>query len=139
MATSVLNNFASGCSSPKASVRSPFGECAIDLVHLSRQTLGDRTLEVELLRLFDRQCAQIVAKLETIGVSETGIRHDLAHTLKGSARAVGANAVAAAAELYETELDQSSGKSASSGPFLDELRARVAEARRDVLRLLGAL
>ena len=81
--------------------------CPIDLVHLARQTMGDRALEVELLALFDRQAAQISDKLaaslpgEASDAPTFSCRADLAHKLKGSARAVGAHAVAAAAENYE--------------------------------------
>ena len=90
-----------------ASVSYPSGShlapaCPIDLVHLSRQTMGDRALEVELLALFDRQAGQIAAKLGTIEAGPVEIwRADLAHKLKGSARAIGAHAVAAAADNYE--------------------------------------
>ncbi len=71
----------------------------IDLVHLARQTMGDRELEKELLALFDRQAAQIADQLAT---AESGAESaNLAHKLKGSARAIGAAAVAAAAENYE--------------------------------------
>ena len=38
----------------------------IDLVHLSRQSLGDRALEIELLTLFERQAEQIAARLATL-------------------------------------------------------------------------
>jgi HPt (histidine-containing phosphotransfer) domain-containing protein len=74
-------------------------ETPIDLVHLARQTLGDRELEAELLALFDRQAARIADRLKT-PVAGTASA-DLAHKLKGSARAVGANAVAIAADHYE--------------------------------------
>jgi HPt (histidine-containing phosphotransfer) domain-containing protein len=76
----------------------------IDLVHLSRQTLGDRDLEIELLGLFERQAGQIVAQIANWTGGGRSMRHDLAHTLKGSARAVGAVGVAAAAEAYENSL-----------------------------------
>ena len=66
----------------------------IDLVHLSKQTFGERDLESELLRLFDRQSRQIVDRLTDGPVTESRWRADLAHTLKGSARAVGAFGVA---------------------------------------------
>lgn len=75
---------------------------AIDLVHLSRQSLGDRELESELLNLFVRQAEQIVEHLcSSMGSGDQRWRHDLSHTLKGSARAVGAGRVALAAEAYE--------------------------------------
>ena len=69
---------------------------AIDLVHLARQTLGDRSLETEILALFVKQSEGLCARIA--GASGEQARRDLAHTLKGSARAVGAWRVAAAAE-----------------------------------------
>ena len=76
--------------------------CPIDLVHLARQTMGDRALEGELLALFDRQAGQIAEQLGRADAEATDFsRASLAHKLKGSARAVGAHEVAAAAENYE--------------------------------------
>ena len=37
---------------------------AIDLEHLARMTLGERGLEVEVLALFDRQAAVLLARME---------------------------------------------------------------------------
>ncbi|HUO55161.1 MAG TPA: Hpt domain-containing protein [Rhodoblastus sp.] len=71
----------------------------IDLVHLARQTMGDAALEKELLAMFDRQAAQIASILLVVEQGATSA--DLAHKLKGSARAIGANGIAAAAEHYE--------------------------------------
>jgi HPt (histidine-containing phosphotransfer) domain-containing protein len=76
----------------------------LDLVHLSRQTFGDHALETELLSLFDRQAEQFSARLAEPGARDRGSRADLAHTLKGSARAVGAFALGDAAEAYEAAL-----------------------------------
>jgi HPt (histidine-containing phosphotransfer) domain-containing protein len=76
----------------------------LDLVHLSRQTFGDHTLETELLSLFERQAGQFSARLLEPGSGQAGARADLAHTLKGSARAVGAFALGDAAEAYEAAL-----------------------------------
>ena len=74
---------------------------AIDLVRLSAQSLGDRDLELELLALFDRQAEQILMRLEA-GVAQGERRWlgDLCHTLRGSAQAVVAMPVAAAALQY---------------------------------------
>jgi HPt (histidine-containing phosphotransfer) domain-containing protein len=77
----------------------PSFERPIDLVHLARQTLGDRALEREILDLFTTQVRAVLARLEAAAVAEA--RLDLAHTLKGSARAVGAWKVAAEAEACE--------------------------------------
>jgi len=76
---------------------------AIDLVHLGQQCLGDKSLEMELLALFDRQAARIADELTMPDLAdhERAERCDLAHTLKGSAQAVGAWRVAEAAAAYE--------------------------------------
>ncbi len=93
---------------PPKATPAPSGP-ALDLVHLSRQTLGDRALEMELLGLFDRQAGQIIARLDSdLCASDRKWRHDLSHTLKGSARAVGAVRVAAVAQSYEDALSAQS-------------------------------
>src|SRR5436305_13455602 len=70
----------------------------VDLVHLARTTLGDRSLEREVLQLFDRQAGMLIARMRS--AAPAGIA-TLAHTLKGSARGIGAWRVAHAAELLE--------------------------------------
>jgi HPt (histidine-containing phosphotransfer) domain-containing protein len=74
-------------------------ERPIDLVHLARQTLGDRSLEREVLTLFVVQARSVLAQMEMAAPGR--VRLDLAHTLKGSARSVGAWHVAAEAEACE--------------------------------------
>ncbi len=69
----------------------------INLSHLDRQTLGDRDLEQEILKMFCHQVADISEQLANCEGDE---RMRLAHKLKGAARAVGAFQVAdAAAEI----------------------------------------
>lgn len=63
----------------------------IDLAHLARQTMGDRALEQEVLQLFIRQAKAALMHISKVPVSE---RLRIAHTLKGSARSVGAFALA---------------------------------------------
>jgi HPt (histidine-containing phosphotransfer) domain-containing protein len=70
----------------------------IDLAHLSKQTMGDRDLEHDVLGLFAEQ-AQSVRK--QIGKAEIKDRLFLAHALKGSARGVGAFAIAECACAIE--------------------------------------
>ena len=71
----------------------------VDLVHLSRYTLGDRALEREVLQLF---CTQSVVYLERLRQAQSGQDWtDAAHSLKGSAGAVGAWRVAQAARRAE--------------------------------------
>lgn len=76
----------------------PPGPEPIDRVHLFRMTLGDRRLQDEVLDLFDQQIALLVARMDTAPPGAVGT---LAHTLKGSARGIGAWAVVEAAEAIE--------------------------------------
>jgi HPt (histidine-containing phosphotransfer) domain-containing protein len=106
------------------------GEPAIDLAHLSRQTLGDRSLERELLALYDRQAAQIASQLGLPDLSREAVadRLDLAHTLKGSSRAVGAMRVAEACEALEGLLRAGAPESVVESGMRD-IRRAVAAAR----------
>lgn len=70
----------------------------LDLDHLSRQTMGERALEQEVLAMFSRQLGTIRT---TIGAADDRERARLAHALKGSARAVGAFALADCAARIE--------------------------------------
>src|SRR5262245_43781034 len=83
---------------------------AIDLEHLNRYTGGNRGLNEEILRLFDDQCAAMLAQLERL-IQENGAGtkswHELAHTLKGAARGVGAFELAdIAAEAEKVPADK---------------------------------
>lgn len=67
------------------------GALPIDLPHLARQTMGDRSLEQEILGLFAQQISGIAARMEMASDAE---RAKLAHGLKGAATAVGAFSIA---------------------------------------------
>lgn len=75
-----------------------------------------------MLSLFQVQARAIFAQLQT--VTQPQARFDLAHTLKGSARAVGAWQVAEAAEFCESLGEDSSGWQGG----LAQLQARIAVA-----------
>jgi len=72
----------------------------LDLDHLRRQTAGDGALERELLALFEAQCARLWPLVRGAGVSPLE-QADAAHTLKGSARAVGAWRLASTVDRLE--------------------------------------
>lgn len=74
-------------------------ERPLDLVHLSKYTFGDRSLEGELLGLFRTQADIYVSRLETAGTAKDWC--DAAHSLKGSARGLGAWSLADLAEEIE--------------------------------------
>ncbi len=95
---------------------------AIDWDHLSRQTFGDGELEKELLTMFARQAGLFAARLgEPARGDQNKWRGDVAHTLKGSARAIGAFELAAAAEAYETALNGGADEPADRLRELGEL------------------
>ncbi len=116
---------------PSVSRVAPMSTDAIDTAHLSRQTGGDHELERELLALFAQQCA---AHLRTIhGSLDMQARLDAAHTLKGAARAVGAWAVAEAADRVERGL--SGAGNTVNDAAMDALALATAEARAAIARL----
>ena len=102
----------------------------IDIAHLRRMTLGDAALEREVLTIFSTQALHLVRVLAAMPADAPA----LAHTLKGSARAIGAFAVADAAAHLET-LIKSDGKTAVA---LNELDEAIAQARAVIDALLGA-
>ena len=75
------------------------GPRPIDLVHLSKYTLGNRSLENELLGLFRNQADVYLARLDEAGDDKEW--RDAAHSLKGSARGLGAWALGDLAEEAE--------------------------------------
>jgi HPt (histidine-containing phosphotransfer) domain-containing protein len=93
----------------------------IDLAHLSRMTLGDPELECEVLTMFVAQSAKLLDELTGLPPAAGA----LAHTLKGSARAIGAFAVAEAAARLEGAL----GEAGDARAALDRLADAVAQAQ----------
>ena len=114
------------------------GDPVIDLVHLSKQTLGDAALEMELLRLFEEQAQAFAARLRAPAPQNETARDIqqrivLAHTLKGSSRAIGAFALADAAQAYEDAL-RANAPDADASPR--RLLAALESARAEISRLL---
>jgi HPt (histidine-containing phosphotransfer) domain-containing protein len=72
----------------------------IDIEHLGRMTLGDVGLEREVLAMFSAQAVHLAGVLAALPPDAAA----LAHTLKGSARAIGAFQVAEAAEGLEAAI-----------------------------------
>ena len=102
-------------------------EQPIDLDHLSRMTLGEESLEREVLALFDRQAGMLLTRMSPARLPETAAS---AHTLKGSARGIGAWRVADAAEAVEC------AKTAELRNAISALGAAVNEARAAIADLL---
>jgi HPt (histidine-containing phosphotransfer) domain-containing protein len=100
----------------------------IDIDHLKRMTLGDESLEREVLAMFSAQSVSLIGALAALPAEA----RELVHTLQGSARAIGAFAVADAAAVLEAALTNS-GDPAEA---LAELKDAVAQARAAIDALL---
>ncbi|WP_296743770.1 Hpt domain-containing protein [Mesorhizobium sp.] len=98
----------------------------VDLAHLARQTMDDRALEQEVLALFVQQALSVRDKI--LGADERE-RVLLAHGLKGSARGIGAFAVAECAAAIETQPDDTRTLK-KLGSLIEEVRDFVAAISR---------
>jgi len=102
----------------------------IDLVFLARQTMGDRRLECEVLRMFETQVAlyfERVASAMDVEKIVVGL-----HTLKGAALSVGAMALAEQAKAAEQEF-------AETGKLDEETLADLGMAVSEVVGYIGAI
>jgi HPt (histidine-containing phosphotransfer) domain-containing protein len=107
-------------------------QSVIDRVHLGRMTLGEHGLEEEVLALFERQAGMLVARMRA---AEPTAIAAFAHTLKGSARGVGAWRIAEAAERLEVNAIGFGDRELATA--IEQLAAAVIEARvliADMLR-----
>lgn len=123
-ASTVTGSMAARCSGERA-------QTPIDRVHLARYTFGSLPLELEVLGLFADQAPKTLGELA--GAPTDKAWRDAAHTLKGSARAVGAwriAEVAERAEALETIVDHRARARAV---------ATLAEALDEAIRYIGSL
>ena len=98
----------------------------IDLAHLSRQTMGDRELEREVLQLFVQQALTVRDQIVNANLKE---RLFLAHGLRGSARGIGAFGIAeCAGEIEKRPAEKSELHRLSL--LIDEVRDFIAAISR---------
>ena len=112
----------------------PASGVVIDTEHLSRMTLGELSLQREVLALFDRQADMLLARIRQ---GAPAMAAASAHTLKGSAVGIGAFKVARAVE----EVEQAQAlkiRDAQIGAAIDTLAAMLEEAKAEIARLLQA-
>jgi len=107
----------------------PALEVVIDTVHLSRMTLGELSLQREVLALFDRQADMLLPRIRQ---GAPALAAASAHTLKGSAVGIGAFKVARAVEEVEQARD------VAIGAAVETLAAVLEEAKAEIARLLQA-
>jgi HPt (histidine-containing phosphotransfer) domain-containing protein len=104
---------------------------SIDREHLARMTLGESSLEREVLALFNRQAEILLARMRQ---APPTVAAAAAHTLKGSARGIGAWQVARAAEAVELAVPHSSGAFEAALATLEEAVQATRAAIADILR-----
>jgi HPt (histidine-containing phosphotransfer) domain-containing protein len=100
----------------------------IDIAHLRRMTLGDISLEHEVLAMFAGQATELAATLAQLPPEAAA----LAHKLKGSARAIGAVHVATAA----TELEAALRNGTDPAEPLAALNDTISQAREAIDAIL---
>ena len=105
----------------------------VDLAYLARFTLGNATLEREVLQLF---AAQIPLYLEALhGARVRKAWREAAHSIKGSACAVGAWRLAGCAQYAEwVEVD---GAAAAPQEQREQAVVAVARAAEEACRFIG--
>jgi len=105
----------------------------LDRDHLKRMALGDIALEREVLSMFVAQASRLIDAIacEPAQTSAKQVRA-MAHTLKGSAQAIGAFGVADHAAALEAALQR--GEKATEA--LGHLREAVTAARAAIEAIL---
>ena len=105
----------------------------VDLVHLARYTLGNTSHEREVLSLFHTQSDIYLKRLETADHERAW--QDAAHTIRGSARDIGAWHVAKSAE--DAEALSGNAFAALRNAALGALQRDVGEANGYIDLLLA--
>jgi HPt (histidine-containing phosphotransfer) domain-containing protein len=106
----------------------------IDWAHLSRCTMNDKALAQEVLGLFAMEAPRYLAQLHSAASHKAWI--EAAHTLKGSARAVGAWAIAECAQAAEAV--QLSAEREHAQAATDGANVRTTHGAEQALQRLDA-
>ncbi len=122
---------------PPAEARGrPYRQAAgrpVDLVHLARYTLGNRSHEHEVLALFRTQSGLCLKRLEEAGSDKAW--REAAGTIKGSARCIGAWQVSKTAAAAETL--RGIALAACRSEVVEALEHDIGEANAFIERLLS--
>ncbi|AZO32896.1 MULTISPECIES: Hpt domain-containing protein [Mesorhizobium] len=113
-------------SMPGGDVSGTAGSRPVDMAHLARQTMDDRALEQEVLALFVQQALSVRDKILDADAKERVL---LAHSLKGSARGIGAFAVAECAATIEKQPEDARTVK-KLGVLIEEVRDFIAAISR---------
>ena len=100
----------------------------VDLEHLARYTGGDRAINAEVMRLFDSQATDLVARLNSVlEARDAKSWKEITHTLKGAARGIGAFPMGDAAAYLEP-LDLNDKARAAGGVALLKQHSDAVQA-----------
>ena len=107
---------------------------AIDLESLAANTMRDRDLQVEVLKLFFGQSGELLESLSKVDNDQSW--YQAAHALKGSSRSVGLLPLGHMAEQAETMVGPTNGlkRRAQYHDIVDEVE-RAREAVRVIFRI----
>ena len=105
----------------------------IDLVHLAKYTHGNKELEAEVLELFLHQSEQYLDKLKNSSTEKDW--KEAAHTIKGSAKGIGAWQVAKKAEAVE-KIDYSLVRD-SKATLIESLESSMSKAKGYIREILA--
>jgi HPt (histidine-containing phosphotransfer) domain-containing protein len=92
----------------------------INLAELDQQTFGDPDLKQEVLQLFAAQAPTLMAAL---AAASGTLRAETAHRIRGSALAIGATRLAAAADVLEQRPDAPDGLALVERAMADVINA----------------
>lgn len=106
----------------------------VDLVHLSKQTFGSKDLETEVLGLFLSHSIQCLERLKAAETDKDWA--DAAHSIKGSAQAIGAWIIGERAEVYERQA--ANGQLSDKNAACDEIEQLVDETNSYITGLIEA-
>ena len=121
---------------PSLQTGNPRVATPIDLDHLARYTGGERSLNAEILKLFDSQVTDMVGQLNAVIELRDAKRwREIAHTIKGAARGVGAFGMGEAAAAAEP-VDPANAEKAKAA--IETLQAEADTVRGFIQNYLAA-
>lgn len=120
-------------STPSSSDHLGGSDMPIDFDHLQRFTMGNRSLEAEVLSLFRSQSHSCIERLKT--ASDDRDWHEAAHTLKGAAAGIGAWAVHEASRTVEQM--QGNVRVSDGYTALDTLEAAISDTDAMIAQFLN--
>lgn len=120
----------------KQSLRTAPRQPTVDLDHLNQYTGGDVAVNGEVLRLFQGQAADMLARLEqSLTMGDRSGWFDAAHTFKGGARGIGAFVLAET--IAESERLDPAAQGTQARASLNMMKAQCGQVLAFIDSYLG--